>query len=370
VKRDLMAAAGALLKDRAGLNSEPMVRARLARCLDDEATRLGLSPEAYLVRIETDAGAFQALLDHVTVQHSSFFRDPRQFAALSLLLESPAGPPHVWSAGCGNGQEAYSLAILLAESGREDWQVLATDVSTSALARARAGRYTRSEVAGLSDERLRKNFNRSGHGWEVAARLRERVTVAHYNLSSLRPPLAGARFSIIFCRNVLIYFDPPAMDACIGRLGDCLVPGGHLFLGFSESLARGSSGFELTRIGDAFVYRKGPAPAKGPSPERLRPPANPLRLLAEGERAFSAGNAAAAVRAFRKVTYLDPDHPVGYFQLGTALEHAGDRREARRAFAAARAALARSDPKATLPGLEGYTAAELEKAIAAKLGAL
>jgi chemotaxis protein methyltransferase CheR len=370
MKRDLVAAASALLKERAGLNAEPMVRARLARCLHDEALRLGLTADAYLIRIEGDPEVFQALLDRVTVQHSSFFRDPKQFAALALLLQSSKGPPLVWSAGCGNGQEAYSLAILLEESGLEDWRILATDVSSSALARVRAGRYTRSEVAGLSEARLKRNFIRAGHGWEVAARLRERVAIARHSLSGPQPPLARANFSIIFCRNVLIYFDPPTMDACVGRLGACLVPGGHLFLGFSESLERGSNGFELTRIGDAFVYRKGPAPAGGPAAPRPRAPASHLRLLAEGERAFAAGNSAGAVRAFRKVIYLDPDHPVGYFQLGTALEHAGDRREARRAFAAAQSALARSDPAATLPGLKGYTAAELGKAIAAKLGTL
>ena len=73
------------------------------------------------------------------------------------------------------------------------------------------------------------------------------------------------------------------------------------------------------------------------------------------------------MRAFRKLTYLEPTQPLGYFQLGTALEHAGDHREARRAFAAAGSALARTDPAATIPGLEGYSAAELGKAIAAKL---
>jgi chemotaxis protein methyltransferase CheR len=370
VKRDLVAAAGALLHDRAGLNAEPMVRARLSRCLHDEALRLGLAADAYLVRIESDAEAFQSLLDRVTVQHSSFFRDPKQFDALGALLDASPGPPLIWSAACGNGQEPYSLAMLLDERGLEDWRILATDLSSTALARVRAGRYNRSEVAGLSEARLRRHFTRAGHGWEIAARLRDRVVVGHHNLVSSLPPLAGATFSTIFCRNVLIYFDPPAMEACVERLAGSLTPGGHLFLGFSESLARGTSGLELTRIGDAFVYRKGTAPAPGTAAPRRRAPANPLRLLAEGERAFAAGNAAGAVRAFRKVTYLDPDHPVGYFQLGTALEHAGDHREARRAFAAARSALERSDPAAVLPGLKGYTAAELGRAIAAKLGAL
>lgn len=370
MKRDLVAAAGALLKGRAGLYAEPMVRSRLVRCLDEGAARLGLTAEAYLVRIEVDAGAFQELVDRVTVQHSSFFRDPKQFAALSALLAAAPGPALVWSAGCGNGQEPYSLAMLLDERGLEDWQILATDVSSSALVRVRAGRYSRSEVSGLSEIRLRRHFTRVGHGWEVAARLRERVVVSRHNLSGSRPPLPGATFSTIFCRNVLIYFDAPAVDACVGRLAACLLPGGHLFLGFSESLPPGSSGFELTKVGDAFVYRKGPAPAGRPAAPRRRAPADPRRLLAEGERAFAAGNAAGAVRAFRKVTYLEPDQPVGYFQLGTALEHAGDHREARRAFAAAGSALARSDPAATLPGLKGYTAAELGKAIAVKLGTL
>jgi chemotaxis protein methyltransferase CheR len=370
VKRDLVTAASALLKSRAGLHAEPMVRARLARCLDEGAARLGLTAEAYLARLETDAGAFQELLDRVTVQHSSFFRDPNQFAALSALLVTATRPAWIWSAACGNGQEPYSLAMLLEEAGREDWQILATDVSSSALTRARAGIYSRSEVAGVSEARLRRFFTRAGHGWEVAPRLRKRVLARVHNLSGSRPPIPGASFSIIFCRNVLIYFDAPTVDACVGRLAACLPPGGHLFLGFSESLPTPSSDLHLIRVGDAFVYRKGPVPVSAPAAPRPRAPVDALRLLAEGERASAAGNTAGAVRAFRKLTYLDPTQPVGYFQLGTALEHAGDHREARRAFAAAGSALARSNPGATIPGLEGYSAAELGKAIAAKLGAL
>jgi chemotaxis protein methyltransferase CheR len=371
MKRDLVAAAGALLKTRAGLHAEPMVRARLARCLDEGAARLGLAADAYLALLETDAGAFQELLDRVTVQHSSFFRDPNQFAALTgLLAAAPSGPAWVWSAASANGQEPYSLAMLLEECGREDWRILATDVSSSALARVRAGRYSRSEVAGVSQARLHRFFTRAGHGWEVAPRLRERVTARVHNLSDTRGPIPGATFSIIFCRNVLIYFDALMVDACVGRLASCLPTGGHLFLGFSESLPHASNGLELVRVGDAFVYRKGPAPARAPAAPPRRVPADSLRLLAEGERAFAAGNAAGAVRAFRKVTYLDPNQPVGYFQLGTALEHVGDHRQARRAFAAAESALARADPAATLPGLEGYSSLELGRAIAAKLGTL
>ncbi len=236
------------------------------------------------------------------------------------------------------------------------------------------------ELQGVSPARLRRSFARSGDGWEVVSGLRKRVDIRRHNLSAARPPLPGASFSIIFCRNVLIYFDQPGVDVCVGRLVACLPPGGHLFLGFSETLQRNSNDLELVRIGDAFVYRRRSPRAKPaarrtavrtiPRPAPLRPTAEPLRLLADGERAFAAGDPAGAIRAFRKATYLEPDGPVGYFQLGTALEHSGDRLEARRAFAAAGAALARSHPSATLAGLEGYSSAELGRAIAAKLGSL
>ena len=378
--RDPIAVAGTLLKSRAGLKADPTVRARLARCLDDGAARHGLSLDAYLELVAVDEEAFQELLDRVTVQHSYFFRDPNQFLALTELLAAAApGPGMIWSAASGNGQEAYSLAMLLAECGRADWRILATDVSDPALGRARAGHYSTAEVKGVSAARMRRHFTRSGDGWAVAQALRARVDVVRHNLSAVRSPLPGASFSIIFCRNVLIYFDQAGVDACIGRLGACLQPGGHLFLGFSERFDAGSHGFDLVRLADAFAYRRqGAAPpaARGRTsvraattrPARQDQVAVPLQLLAEGERAFAAGDRAGAIRAFRRAVYLDPDEPVGYFQLGTALEHSGDRREARRAFAAAGAALARSDPSAKLAGLEGYSSAELGRAIAAKLG--
>jgi chemotaxis methyl-accepting protein methylase len=378
---DQLAVAEGVLKGRAGLSSDRTVRARLSRCLDDGAARLQLSLDDYLARIAVDDAAFQELLDRVTVQHSYFFRDPNQFLALTeLLAAAPPGPGTIWSAASGNGQEAYSLAMLLDESGRPDWRVLATDVSEPALARARVGRYSKQEVRGISPARLRRSFAHSADGWEVVPRLRERVDIRRHNLSAAHPPLPGASFSIIFCRNVLIYFDQPGVAACVGRLVACLPPGGYLFLGFSETLEAGSHGLDLVRVGDAFVYRRRSARAKPaphrtaiktlPRPAPVRSPAEPLRLLTDGERAFAAGDRAGAIRAFRQATYLEPDEPVGYFQLGTALEQSGDRREARRAFAAAGAALARSHPTATLTGLEGYSSAELGKAIAAKLGSL
>src|SRR6185312_14086517 len=103
-------------------------------------------------RLEHDADAFQSLLDRITVQETSFFRDPGQFTALASILTSIVEPVTIWSAGCANGQEAYSLAMTLAESGIEDWRVIASDISTSALSRTEEACYSERELRGLSPE--------------------------------------------------------------------------------------------------------------------------------------------------------------------------------------------------------------------------
>jgi len=358
------------------------VRARLQRCLLEGAHESAVDLEAYLDLIENDAPTFQRLLDRVTVQHSAFFRDPAQFEALvEILRREPAGPVAIWSAACGNGQEPYSLAMILAESGHPSWTVYATDVSSRALTRTRAGRYTPAELKAVSEDRLRRHFSSVPGGMQVAGSLREHVQVLHHNLATSPPPMPVGLCSIVFCRNVLIYFDQNQVATTIQRLAAWMPPAGHLFLGFSESLWELSSGFDLVRVAGAFIYQRSPAkalprlaaeprPASRPVPVVAGRAPDPREPIAAGERAFAAGDSKLAVLCFRRATYLEPDQPVGYFQLGSALELAGDRREAHRAFTAAAAALARSGTLRDVAGLEGYTKAALGQAIAAKLEAL
>ncbi|HEV2967953.1 MAG TPA: CheR family methyltransferase, partial [Candidatus Dormibacteraeota bacterium] len=127
--------ATSLLRSRAGLKAETVSQARLARLLQESATIAGVPVDAYVGIVEKEPAAFDDLLDRVTVQHSSFFRDPAQFVALATLVRKETKHEQVvWSAGCGNGQEPYSLAMLLDETARGSWQVVATDVSFHALA--------------------------------------------------------------------------------------------------------------------------------------------------------------------------------------------------------------------------------------------
>ncbi|HEX9098073.1 MAG TPA: CheR family methyltransferase [Candidatus Dormibacteraeota bacterium] len=363
-----------LLRSRAGLKEEPASRARLERLLQDSAHLAGIPMPAYVDMLESKPAAFDELLDRVTVQHSAFFRDPAQFAALTDLVRKASGAPHtVWSAGCGNGQEPYSLAMLLDEIGRHNWKVVATDVSFRALARTEIARYAEGELRGLSPGRQKRFLTPVPGGYEIAPFIRRYVHIAHHNLARADAATLMPRSDVVFCRNVLMYFGREESEACIERIADRIVPGGFLFLGHSDSPGRMTRFFEPVRVADAFCYRRlsAPAPTAAPTVGRreadvhARP--NLAGLMAEGDHAAASGDLHAAVRAFRQATYLNPNLAIAYFQLGAALELAGDPREARRSFAAAGLAMMSGDGAEDLSGLEGYSQRDLARAIASKL---
>jgi chemotaxis methyl-accepting protein methylase len=331
----------------------------------------GLGVSSYVDMIDSQPAAFDDLLDRVTVQHSAFFRDAAQFVALAELVRKSDNQQHtLWCAGCGNGQEPYSLAMLLDETGRNNWHVVATDVSFHALARTEKARYTDGEVDGLSLER-RVHYTTPIHGiHEIVPFLRRKVHIAHHNLASADPHTIVPRSTVVFCRNVLMYFGREESDACLERIAKNMTPGGHLFLGHSDSPGRISQYFEPVRVSGALCYRRLPEPAPLPAvnhKEESRRSSDVPRLLAEGDQATSNGDIRAAVRAFRQATYLNPSLAIAYFQLGAALELAGDAREARRAFGAAGLAMMSGDGGEDLSGLGGYTRRDLARAIASKL---
>jgi chemotaxis protein methyltransferase CheR len=364
-----------LLRSRAGLKAEPASRARLERLLQESASLAGVPVGSYLEMVNTQPGTFDDLLDRVTVQHSAFFRDPAQFVALAELVRRSSHAAHtVWSAGCGNGQEPYSLAMLLDEAGRHDWHVVATDVSFHALARAEKAHYTEGEVHGLSPERRRRYLIPRADGYEIAPFLRRNIRLAHHNLADVDAKEAVCQPAVVFCRNVLMYFGREESEACVQRIATCMPPAGHLFLGHSDSPGRMTQYFEPVRVADVHCYRRlmaasasTPAPIVGRRQGDLRPPRDLPGLIAEGDRAAATGDLRAAARAFRQATYLDPNLAIAYFQLGAALELAGDPHEARRAFGAAGLAMMTGDDSDDLSGLGGYTRRDLARAIASKL---
>jgi len=369
--------AAALLRSRAGLKPEPASRARLERLLQAGASHAGVPVQSYVNMVDTNPAVFDDLLDQVTVQHSAFFRDPAQFAALaSLAVRSGGAPFTVWSAGCGNGQEPYSVAMLLDETRHGNWQVLATDVSFDALARTEQARYTEGEIKGVSPERRERYLTPTRGGHEVAAHLRRHVRIAHHNLAHEQANVLVPKCDAVFCRNVLMYFGRAESEACIQRIAHRMAPGAHLFLGHSDSPGLMAPYFEPVRVAGTPCYQRltpGVAPAPRRSQDQPRPghQFRPLPdlpgLLVGGDRAAASGDLQAAIRAFRQATYLDPNLAIAYFQLGAALEMAGDRREARRSFGAAGLAMVRGEDSEDMIGLGGYTRRDLARAIASKL---
>ena len=355
-------AAAAVVGRRAGLHLDPAQHARQRRCLERVAADRGGTVDDLVAQLDTDPAALQSLLDCLTVQETQFFRDPTQFDAFAdHVLPTLADPVRLWSAGCSNGQEAYSMAMLLEERGRPGG-VVATDISSRALARAAAGVYEARELRGLSPARRARHLVASGGRWRIADAVRSRVTVARQNLAEQPPPAQAG--PVVFCRNVLIYFRPEVLLALLDRLHRWLPPDGWLFLGYSESLWHVTDNFQMQRLGQAFVYRPSghgarpmrapiapiaplpPLPPPAAAPVAVQPPdaprAHPLEpaeYMAAGEAAAAAGDHRAAAAAFRRAAFLAPASPIASFHLGLALEASGDQEDARRAFAVARAAL-------------------------------
>ncbi|WP_409014757.1 CheR family methyltransferase [Archangium sp.] len=219
-------------------------------------------------RTELDT-AIEALTTHETY----FFREPRQLKAFTDELlpklerrNARSRRLRFWSAGCSSGEEAYTVAMLLKESGRfEGWdvEVYGTDISRRVLATARQGEYGPSALRATSSEKLARYFTQiSPNRVRVRDDVRAWVSFGHHNLQDPETGPLISRMDAVFCRNVLIYFDTPARQRVLRLIYDKLVPGGYLMLGHSENLINLSADFELVHLRGDLVYRK-PNPTGG-----------------------------------------------------------------------------------------------------------
>jgi chemotaxis protein methyltransferase CheR len=225
---------------------EALIRARLGKRL----RHFGFSTlSQYCQYLRTDANVDELVrvIDALTTNFTNFFREADHFqflvgAALPELLAHRRKPFHLWSAACATGEEAYTIAFYLAEhyspASGWDWQVTASDISTKALQEARLGIYAEDRIGTVPTEWLRKYFQKGAGKWlghyRVKPEIAERITFQQINLVgqySLARPC-----EVIFCRNVMIYFDRPTQEQLISRLCRFLAPKGFLLIGHSESL--------------------------------------------------------------------------------------------------------------------------------------
>jgi chemotaxis protein methyltransferase CheR len=226
---------------------------------------------AYLILLDGPNGARerQSLIDEVTIPETHFFRNPPQVRALrkyvlpELLRQAAAGKKlRIWSAGCSTGEEAYTIAILVREllpaNSGWDVKVLASDVSTRALAAAREACYSERSFVMTDPLDLSRWFllDTTSGCWRVRDEVRELVEFSHHNLVTDPLPLEADQVDLILCRNVTIYFDRETTRRLMKRLHGRLRDGGYLFLGHAETLWQISDDFSLAPLGEAFVYRR------------------------------------------------------------------------------------------------------------------
>ena len=252
-----------------GPESISLLESRLAPLMASAGLRTGQELLRALERSDR-ANLHEELMDRITTHETSFFRDQGPFRALQqhVLPELVRRPgedrlARVWCAACSTGQEPYSLAILLAETAPAlkglRVEILATDLSRRAVARARTGLYTQLEInRGLSQGRLARHFRPEGRHWRAAPELRAAVSFRQHNLATDPPPCGS--FDVILCRNVLIYLALDVRVRVFDSLHRALAPEGYLFLGAAESPSGTDLRFHHFGSRDHFGYR--PAPAR------------------------------------------------------------------------------------------------------------
>jgi two-component system, chemotaxis family, CheB/CheR fusion protein len=284
------------------LYKQPTVSRRVARRM--ALQKIGSLSE-YVRLLKQNASEIEALADDIFIHVTGFFRDPECFQALrkqvfpKLHLNRGGDPVRVWVPGCSTGEEVYSIAMLLLESlganaNPTRIQMFGTDISESAVQRARAGIYSEAAVRGVSPARRRRFFLKVEHGYQINKEVRGLCVFARHDLAN-DPPFS--KLDLVSCRNVLIYAGPLLQNRILAALQYALKPGGFLFLGKAEAISAYSDIFAADDRTHKIFSRKpkaGMAPhfdwriedhnEQGLAPAKTAAPALPVDFQKEAEQ--------------------------------------------------------------------------------------
>lgn len=258
-----------LIRERTGITYEPGKRDLLADKLSPRAIERGFDAFIdYYYLLKYGPGAdeeWKHVLDALSVQETYFWREIDQVETLvsevvpRCLQARPTQPLRIWCAACATGEEPLSIAMALEEArwfDRAAIQILASDGSSAAIDKARQGIYRERSFRTLPIRLREKYFRPSASGWQVSADLHRRVDWFRANLMAHEDFGGALPASVIFCRNVFIYFSEDAIVRTVRRFAQGLHKPGYLFVGVSESLLKFTTDFDLQEIGNAFVYVK------------------------------------------------------------------------------------------------------------------
>jgi chemotaxis protein methyltransferase CheR len=235
-----------------------------------------LSFASYFARLRSDLdGEVEQFINAFTVNETYFYREDHQLKCLTrdllaqrIKTKPRAAPIRIWCLPCSTGEEPYSVAMWMLENWAQvdDWdiEIIGSDIDTRVLEAAREGRYGRRALMRLTPELIEKYFETVGdERWRIVEDLRGSVRFSAANVMEAAETGAHGRFDVIFCRNMLIYFDDTSRRLAAENLYECLLPGGYICLGHTESMSRISSLFEVCRFQDAIVYRRPLDQARG-----------------------------------------------------------------------------------------------------------
>lgn len=341
--------------------------------------------DAYAAEVEANAQELRALIEAVVVPETWFLRDRQAFSALAEFARQRTGVLRLISVPCSSGEEPYSLAMTLLDAGLAPsaFEIHAFDVSRAAIDRAMAGVYGRNSFRGADLDFRARHFARTQDGWRINPEVAACVRFAEGNLLEIGASTTPASYDLVFCRNLLIYFDAESQQRAIRTLAGLLKPGGLVFMGPGEANLMLGAGFVSVQQPLTFCFRKGepaaaapalrihrrapppPAPRRQPaprayakSPAPVEPRAEPPPAIADAQRLADLGrlddaisvceahlrqappsaaawrllgvlceaghDAARAVDCYRRALYLDPADAETLDHLALLLQRQGD----------------------------------------------
>ncbi|KGE71882.1 CheR family methyltransferase [Spirochaeta lutea] len=254
-----------LIYDASGITFSASNRSILESRLRERLKSANLdSPAEYYRLLTSSHDELKTLLDSVTTNLTRFFRNTAhiqtfEYYVIPELIKQKQASGNktikLWSAGCSTGEEPYTLAMVLKETLPADFtiQIVASDISLKSLMIGKEGFYGHNKMAGVPQNYLSKYFDEKPDGFQVKGFLKDNIRFDYHNLkhdSGLRG------LDVVFCRNVLIYFDAPAQKSVIDRFWECMAPKSFLFIGHSESLFGMDTQFEFLKTDWACIYQK------------------------------------------------------------------------------------------------------------------
>lgn len=254
-----------LIYDESGIHFSATNRSILESRLRERLREKKLqTPAEYYSILIKDREELKLLLDSVTTNLTRFFRNQAHFDAVEhfvvpelLKLRQGERKLRFWSAGCSTGEEPYTIAVLLREILPPAWtfEIIASDISLKSLMVGKEGFYNDTRIQGVPEPYLAKYFEKRPNGYQIKDDIRKTIRFDYHNLKN---DMGARNLDVVFCRNVLIYFDEAAQKSTIERFWDAMAPQSFLFIGHSESLFGMNTKFEFVKTDWACFYKKSP----------------------------------------------------------------------------------------------------------------